>query len=208
MKKLMTAFAMGVCFLLTACNSAPKTEPAVPETAPVPVVPAVTEAPAVPETETETVPVVSSSPEAILGIWKNDSGYLWFRPDGSYAMMNRLGVFPDEIGIEVTDTSLTLNVSGEILSLTQAGTHVFDTLDGLYDTAGQSYQVLIVGNTAFTYTDTGLTYSYNGETLMLQDVQTPCQISGDTMQYQGTAMTKTNELDDFLSTTNQTTGGN
>ncbi len=210
MKKYLTIMLAGLCLLTTACASK-EISNTVSETAEI-MTQISTETASVPETEpatealTETVPLEASSPEAIQGIWKNGNGYQWFQENGSYLVMNYVGTFPEEVGIEMTETDMKLTISGEVQQLTQAGTHVFDTLDGLYDVAGQNYQILIVGNAVYTYTNTGMTYSYNGEMLMLQDTQSPCTVNGDTMQFDGNTFSRTHELDDFL--LSQETGGN
>lgn len=206
MKKYLTIMFAGLCLLMTACSS--KEIDSISQETAEPATQIMAETVSIPETEavTQAVPVEASSPEAIQGIWKNENGYQWFQEDGGYLVMNYVGTFPEDIGIEMTETEIKLTISGEVQQLTQAGTHVFDTLDGLYNVAGQNYQILIVGNAVYTYTDTGATYQYNGEALSLQDVQIPCIIDGDTMQYEHTTFSRTHELDDFL--LSQETGGN
>ena len=220
--KYQILFAVaGVCLLLTACaektTEIPEAATELQTASPVITeiqsdlpateqnIQTVTETPA---TEEMTVPAVPSSPEELIGIWQNPETkhVYWFQENGLYVTMLYMGTFPEDIGIEMTETEIKLTISGEVQQLTQAGTHVFDTLDGLYNVAGQNYQILIVGNAVYTYTDTGATYQYNGEALSLQDVQIPCIIDGDTMQYEHTTFSRTHELDDFL--LSQETGGN
>ena len=206
MKKYLTIMFAGLCLLMTACSS--KEIDSISQETAEPATQIMAETVSIPETEavTQAVPVEASSPEAIQGIWKNENGYQWFQEDGGYLVMNYVGTFPEDIGIEMTETEIKLTISGEVQQLTQAGTHVFDTLDGLYNVAGQNYQILIVGNAVYTFTNTGMTYSYNGEMLMIQDTQSPCTVTGDSMQFDGNTFSRTHELDDFL--LNQETGGN
>ncbi|MBE6876904.1 MAG: hypothetical protein E7496_09350 [Ruminococcus sp.] len=211
MRKFLLFTLAGCALFLTACqqtvqNSAPESmietiaEPSaeenVSETLPV------TETVAVPETETfpEAVPAEPSNPADIIGIWKSDTGYRWFQENGGYVVMMYQGTFPDDIPIEVNETSVVLTIDGTPLTLTQTGTHVFDTIDGLYNAEGQNYQVFITGNLVYFYYDTGAFYQYDGEKLLLPpgDSTVVCTVSGDTAQISGETFTRTHELDDFL----------
>ncbi|MBR1527754.1 MAG: hypothetical protein IJ642_00460 [Oscillospiraceae bacterium] len=155
----------------------------------------VTEENTVPE-----IPAVPSSPEAIIGIWKNPQSNhaYWFQENNSYVTMICMGTFPEDIPIEMTETSLTLTLDGEPVSLTQTGTHVFDTLDGLYNAEGKAYQVLIMGNIVYIYNNLNLIYEYNGELLKLTDSEINCYISGDTAQIGDQTFIRTHDFDDFL----------
>ena len=209
MKKFLIFTLAGCALLLTACNqkaeeSAPESiaetiaeasaEETVPETLPV------TEADAVPETE--SIPAEPSSPADIIGIWKSENGYRWFQENGGYITMTYQGAFPDDIPIEVNETSVVLTIDGTQHTLTQTGTHVFDTIDGLYNDAGQEYQIFITGNLVYRYYshDDANAYQYDGQTLMLpwSENAMNCFVSGDTLEIEGETFTRTHELDDFL----------
>ncbi|MBR0484181.1 MAG: hypothetical protein IJJ69_05280 [Oscillospiraceae bacterium] len=211
MRKFLIALLAGYALFLTACTQKPEesapesitetiaetsAEETVPETLPV------TEAVAVPVTETmpESIPAELSSPADIIGIWKSETGYRWFQENGGYVVMMYQGTFPDDIPIEVNETSVQLTIDGTPLTLTQTGTHVFDTIDGLYYAEGQNYQVFIIGNQVYFYYDTGAFYQYDGEKLLLPpgDAGLTCSVSGDTAQIAGETFTRTHELDDFL----------
>ncbi|MBR1555187.1 MAG: hypothetical protein IJ644_07335 [Oscillospiraceae bacterium] len=213
MRKFLMLTLAGCALLLTACNqtvqnSAPESiaepitelsaEETVPETLPV------TEEITIPETETvpEVIPTEPSNPADIIGIWKGETGYRWFQENGGYVTMTYQGAFPDDIPIEVNETSIVLTIDGNPLTLTQTGTHVFDTIDGLYNAEGQEYQIFITGNLVYRYYshDDANAYQYDGQNLMLpwSENAMNCFVSGDTLEIEGQIFTRTHELDDFL----------
>lgn len=146
------------------------------------------------------IPAVPSSPEELIGIWKNpESNHAyWFQEDQHYITMICMGTFPEDIPIEMTETSLTLTLDGEPVSLTQTGTHVFDTLDGLYTAENKAYQILIIGNIVYIYNNLNLIYEYNGEMLKLSDSEQTCYLSGDTARIGDQIFIRTHDFDNFL----------
>jgi len=212
--KYQILFAVaGVCLLLTACaektTEIPEAATELQTASPVITeiqsdlpateqnIPTVTETPA---TEEMTVPAVPSSPEELIGIWQNPETkhVYWFQENGLYVTMLYMGTFPEDIPIEMSETSVTLTLDGEPVTLTQTGTHVFDTLDGLYNADGKAYQVLILGNMVYIYNNLNTAYEYNGEMLKLADGENPCFVSGDTAQITGQTFVRTHDLDAFL----------
>ncbi len=204
MKRKFVLFLAGACLFLTACAKKSAESSSELITEPVTEIQAVTEAETLPESETVpgTLPAESSNPEKIVGIWKGETDYRWFREDGSYVTMNYQGTFPEEIPIEVNENSVTLTLDGQPVVLTQTGTHVFDTLDGLYHDAGQEYQIFITGNMVYRYFahDYPNAYEYDGQNLMLpwSENAMNCFVSGDTLEIEGEIFTRTHDLDDFL----------
>ncbi len=212
--KYQILFAVaGVCLLLTACaektTEIPEAATELQTASPVITeiqsdlpateqnIQTVTETPA---TEEMTVPAVPSSPEELIGIWQNPETkhVYWFQENGLYVTMLYMGTFPEDIPIEMSETSVTLTLDGEPVTLTQTGTHVFDTLDGLYNADGKAYQVLILGNMVYIYNNLNTAYEYNGEMLKLADGENPCFVSGDTAQITGQTFVRTHDLDAFL----------
>ena len=216
MKKQVLFALTGICLLLTACAEKTPAESAEPQTNPIITetsadIAAVTEQnmqnlteiPATEEmllTEAPAVPAEPSSPDALIGVWQNpDSKHVyWFQENGLYITMLYMGTFPEQIPIEMTETTVILTLEGEPVTLTQTGTHVFDTLDGLYNAEGKAYQILILGNMVYIYNNLNTAYSYNGEMLKMTDTESPCYISGDTAQIAGQTFIRTHDLDAFL----------